>query len=206
VNWKRSLIAVFAAVPVIALLKSGMGRDPHQIPSPLPGKPAPNFSLPVFRVPDSSSGKTLEPGIQVGDTVRLASHKGEVVVVNFWASWCLACRDEHRVLSDVASTYAGTDVHFFGVLYQDIPDNGRRWIAEMGGQAYPALDDPRSLTAIDYGLYGVPETFFIGRDGRVAYKAVGPVTPELLRTQIERLRRNDSTFTPHDTAVGVRSQ
>ena len=148
-NWGRSIIGMCVAVPVVALLWSGMGRDPREIKSPLPGKAAPSFSLPVFRVPDSSSGKTPEPGLQVGDTVRLAQHNGEVVVLNFWASWCLACRDEHRVLSDVASSYAGTNVHFFGVLYQDLPDNGRRWIAEMGGQTYPALADPRSLAAID---------------------------------------------------------
>jgi len=206
VNWWRSLIAMVIAVPIVWLLASGMGRDPREIKSPLPGKPAPDFSLPVFRVPDSSSGTTVAPsgGLRVGDTVRLAQHKGEVVVLNFWASWCLACRDEHRVLSDVASAYAGTNVHFFGVLYQDIPENGRRWITGMGGQTYPSLEDPKSLTAIDYGLYGVPETFFIGRDGRVALKHVGPVTPELLRTQIERLR--GSTFSPGDTALGRRAQ
>jgi len=203
-NWGRSIVGMCVAVPVVVLLWSGMGRDPRKIESPLPGKVAPSFSLPVFRVPDSSSGRTPEPGLQVGDTVRLAQHKGEVVVLNFWASWCLACRDEHRVLSDVASGYTGTNVHFFGVLYQDLPDNGRRWITEMGGQTYPALEDPRSLTAIDYGLYGVPETFFIGRDGRVAYKHTGPVTPDLLRAQIERLR--GTSFSPGDTAIGTRSQ
>jgi len=204
VNWKRSLIAVFAAVPIVALLKSGIGRDPREIPSPLPGKPAPSFALPVFRVPDSSSGKALVSGLRVGDTVRLAEHRGDVVVVNFWASWCLACRDEHRVLSDVAASYAGTNVHFLGVLYQDIPENGRRWIEQMGGQTYPSLNDPDSRTAIDYGLYGVPETFFIDRSGRVAYKFVGPVTPDILRAQIERLR--GAVLSPGDTAVGVRSQ
>ena len=203
-NWKRSAIAICASAPIVALLWSGIGRDPRAIPSPLPGKPAPNFALPVFRVPDTSSGRALTPAIRVGDTVRLAEHRGDVVVVNFWASWCLACRDEHRVLSDVASAYAGTNVHFLGVLYQDIPENGRRWIEQMGGQTYPSLDDPGSRTAIDYGLYGVPETFFIDRTGRVAYKYVGPVTPDILRTQIERLRGAD--LSPGDTAVGVRSQ
>ena len=204
-NWKRSVIGVCVAVPIVWLLASGMGRDPRAIKSPLPGKPAPDFSLPVFRVPDSSSGSVaLARNLRVGDTVHLAGHKGEVVVVNFWASWCLACRDEHRVLSDVASSYAGTNVQFLGVLYQDIPDNGRRWIAEMGGQSYPALDDPGSRTAIDYGLYGVPETFFIDRTGRVAFKYVGPVTPELLRSEIEQLR--GSQLSPADTAIGTRSQ
>jgi cytochrome c biogenesis protein CcmG, thiol:disulfide interchange protein DsbE len=205
VNWKRSSIGLLAAVPIVALLWSGIGRDPRAIPSPLPGKPAPDFSLPVFRVPDSSSGSIVAArSLHVGDTVHLAGHRGDVVVVNFWASWCLACRDEHRVLSEVASSYAGTNVQFLGVLYQDIPDNGRRWIAEMGGQSYPALGDPGSRAAIDYGLYGVPETFFIDRTGRVAFKYVGPVTPELLRSQIERLR--GATFSPGDTAIGARSQ
>jgi cytochrome c biogenesis protein CcmG/thiol:disulfide interchange protein DsbE len=169
------------AIPIIALLGFGLTRDPREIPSPLPGRPAPAFALPVMR-----AGDVVRPP-QVGDTVRLGEHAGDVVVVNFWASWCLACRDEHRVLSEVAARYAGTDAHFYGVLYQDSPANGREWIAEMGGQSYPSLDDPRSRTAINFGLYGVPETFFIGRDGRVAFKQVGPVTEALLTSKVDSL-------------------
>ncbi|MFP5354071.1 MAG: redoxin domain-containing protein, partial [Gemmatimonadota bacterium] len=166
-NWKRASTASIVAVPIILLLAYAMTRDPKEIPSPLPGREAPPFSLAVF-----ASGQGAQERA-VGDSVRLADHKGEVVVLNFWASWCLACRDEHSTLSMVAEAYASKGVKFYGVLYNDVPSNGTRWIAEMGGQSYPSVNDPRTRTAIDYGLYGVPETFFIGRDGRVAYKHVG---------------------------------
>jgi cytochrome c biogenesis protein CcmG, thiol:disulfide interchange protein DsbE len=188
-NIRRVVIAVAGTIPLVALLAWGMGHDPRAIPSPLPGREAPEFALSVFRLPDSVTGPAnMRSGLQVGDTVRLAGHRDEVVVLNFWASWCLACRDEHTVLSEAASQYAAEPVRFYGVLYNDSPENGIRWIQGMGGQRYPALTDPGSRTAIDYGLYGVPETFFIGRDGRVAYKHVGPVTPAVLREHIDRLK------------------
>ncbi|MBK8061580.1 MAG: redoxin domain-containing protein [Gemmatimonadetes bacterium] len=180
-NWKRAASAAAVAVPIIALLGYGMTRDPKEIPSPLPGREAPTFSLAVFA---EGQGDQLRP---VGDTVSLADHSGEVVVLNFWASWCLACRDEHSTLSSVAEAYAGKGVKFYGVLYNDVPANGTRWISEMGGQSYPSLNDPRTRTAIDYGLYGVPETFFIARDGRVAYKHVGPVTAQVLAYKLDSL-------------------
>jgi Thiol-disulfide isomerase and thioredoxins len=106
----------------------------------------------------------------------LADLRGQVVVLNFWASWCGACREEHAVLSTTARLYTGRPVHFLGVLYNDSLAAGEAWIAEMGGQSYPSMQDPGARTAIDYGLYGVPETFFIDGDGRVAYKQLGPVT------------------------------
>lgn len=190
-NVGRAFVGALVAVPVIGLLYFGLGRDPRAIPSPLPGREAPAFSLEVIRVPKVGvDGPAVQGGsLAVGDTVRLAEKKGGVVVLNFWASWCLACRDEHAILSEVASEYSDADVHFYGVLYNDTPDNGRRWIEQMGGQRYPALDDPGSRTAIDYGLYGVPETFFISADGRVARKFVGPVTRQVLHEEIEKLRR-----------------
>ena len=179
-DWRRSTYGAAVAVPVIALLAFGMTRDPRDIPSPLPGRMAPDFTLASFADAGSASSH---------DSVHLASMKGDVVVVNVWASWCLACRDEHPVLREVGQRYAGTDVHFLGVLYNDNTDNGRRWISEMGGQSYPALADPGARTAIDYGVYGVPETFFVGRDGRVAYKHTGPITEAVLLAKIEQLRR-----------------
>lgn len=190
-NYARAAIGGVVAVPLILLLGYGMRHDPRAIPSPLPGRAAPDFALSVFRVPKVGvDGPAVQGGtLQVGDTVRLAEKKGGVVVLNFWASWCLACRDEHTALSEVASEYSDADVHFYGVLYNDNADNGRRWIEQMGGQRYPSLDDPGSRTAIDYGLYGVPETFFISPDGRVARKFVGPVTTQVLRDEIEKLRR-----------------
>lgn len=180
-NWKRAATASLVAIPIILLLGFGMTRDPKEIPSPLPGREAPQFSLAVFAAGEGAQHRA------VGDSVRLADHKGEVVVLNFWASWCLACRDEHGTLSQVAEAYASRGAKFYGVLYNDVPGNGTRWIAEMGGQSYPSLNDPRTRTAIDYGLYGVPETFFIGRDGRVAYKHVGPVTATVLASKLDSL-------------------
>ncbi|HSJ10986.1 MAG TPA: TlpA disulfide reductase family protein [Longimicrobiales bacterium] len=162
-NWRRSLIGVGVAVPIVALLAYGMTRDPNEMVSTLPGRQAPMFALPVM---DS------EPV----DTVHLSELRGDIVVVNFWASWCLECRVEHGDLSRAALEYGDKGVHFFGILYQDDPESGRRWINAQGGQPYPALVDGGSRTAILYGLYGVPETVIIGRDGKVVHKQIGPFT------------------------------
>jgi len=198
-NWKRASSAAFVSFPLIALLGYAMTRDPKSIPSPLPGRAAPPFSLAVFAAGEGSQRR------MPGDTVRLADHAGEVVVLNFWASWCLACRDEHEALSSVAEAYTGRGARFLGVLYNDVPANGSRWIAEMGGQSYPSVEDPRTRTAIDYGLYGVPETFFIGRDGRVAYKHIGPVSAGLLARKLDSLLALPAPAgTRGDTAMRVR--
>lgn len=182
-NWKRATIAILCVTPLVGLLAFGLRHDPKEIVSPLPGRPAPVFALQIFSPGDTSARGTAAPG----DSLRLDAMRGDVVVVNFWASWCLACRDEHRELSEVATRYAGKGVRFIGVLYNDQPANGIDWIREMGGQTYPALDDPRARTAIDYGVYGVPETFFISKDGRVARKFVGPVTVALLSHVVDSL-------------------
>ena len=167
-NWKRSVVAAGFAIPVIGLFVFGMHHDPKDIPSPLPGTVAPPFSLAVFAPGQAPLGRPI------GDTIRLADMRGQVVVLNFWASWCLSCRDEHPVLSEVARRYAGMPVHFVGSLYQDRASAGRDWIAELGGQSYPSVEDPQARTAIDYGLYGVPETFIVAADGRIARKITGP--------------------------------
>lgn len=180
-NWKRALIASIAAVPVIGLFAWALQKDPGYIPSPLPGKDGPAFSLAVFAPGQPPLTRAI------GDSVRLADMRGQVVVLNFWASWCLACRDEHAALSDVAKRYAGRPVHFLGVLYNDQPPAGTQWIAEMGGQSYPSVNDPNARTAIDYGLYGVPETFFLDAQGRVAYKHTGPVSDAVLMRLVDSL-------------------
>ena len=182
-NWKRATISTGLLLPVIGLLAFGMTRDPKAIDSPLPGKPAPEFSLPVFA---PGEGKLAMP---IGDTVRLAQHRGGIVVLNFWASWCLQCRDEHLDLSSTARAYYDRGVRFYGVLYNDRESLGLDWIKEMGGQAYPSLVDPRTRTAIDYGLYGVPETFLITGDGRVVYKHIGPISERFLSQKLDSLLR-----------------
>ena len=179
-SWKRALIAAAVVLPLLALLAFGMTRDPNEIPSPLPGRAAPEFRLMTMPLEEGDSAQPIE-------SVDLAGLRGHVVVLNFWASWCLACRDEHRPLSRVARFYQEEPVRFFGVVYNDSPQNARDWIAEMGGQAYPALIDPDARTAIDYGLYGVPETFIIGADGRVRHKIIGPASEQELKTQIDLL-------------------
>jgi cytochrome c biogenesis protein CcmG/thiol:disulfide interchange protein DsbE len=175
-NWKRATVGAGGALMVLALLAFGMTKDPGEIPSPLPGKAAPQFSLQV---------------LEQTDQVDLAALKGEVVVLNFWASWCLNCREEHSALSRIARLYEGKGVRFYGVIYNDSPDNAKRWIEEMGGQAYPALIDRNARTAIDYGLYGVPETFFISKNGRVAFKQIGPANEQVLIEWIDRLLKEN---------------
>ena len=193
-KWSLAAGAVTLAIPAIALLGFGMTRDPGAIDSPLPGNPAPAFVLPSFT---SGEPTPWHAGtIPQVDTVRLESYRGDVVVLNFWASWCLACRDEHRPLMEIGSRYVGTDVHFVGVLYNDRVANAVRWLDERGPLPYPSVSDVNARTAIDYGLYGVPETFFIGRDGRVAYKHIGPVTDSVLMTHIAALREKAARRTP----------
>ncbi|HUF50498.1 MAG TPA: redoxin domain-containing protein [Longimicrobiales bacterium] len=173
-NWRRAIAGMAVALPVVALLAYGMTRDPNAIPMTMPGKVAPVFALPVM--------DATPP-----DTVRLADHHGSVVVLNFWASWCLECRVEHGDLSQVAMMLAAKGVRFYGVLYKDEPSNARVWIREQGGQAYPTLLDPGSRVAVDYALYGVPETVIIDGDGTVVHKQIGPISAARLSEIIEPL-------------------
>jgi cytochrome c biogenesis protein CcmG/thiol:disulfide interchange protein DsbE len=181
-NLRRSAIGIGISLPIIGLLWFGLKRDPNAFPSTLAGRDAPDFALPVL-------GRDA-------DTVRLSALRGDVVVINFWASWCLACRDEHGDLSAAAAAYGPRGVHFFGVLFNDAPANGRAWIRDMGGQTYPALIDTGSRTAIDYGLTGVPETVVIGRDGRIIHKQIGPVSTATLASVLEPLLAASSHPTP----------
>ena len=181
-NWRRAAVATAAIIPVVALLAYGMTRDPKAIDSPLPGREAPGFALEVMPLQAPAGDSPMQP-----DTVRLTDRRGRIQVINYYASWCLACRDEHPVLTALAPAYRDRGVDFLGILYKDRPADMRRWIAEMGGQSYPALLDLSTRTAIDYGLYGVPETFFVGADGRVVKKHIGPVTREIVVATLDSL-------------------
>jgi cytochrome c biogenesis protein CcmG/thiol:disulfide interchange protein DsbE len=178
------------AVSFIGVLAFGFTRNPADLPSALLDLEAPDFELPVMP-PEEVPG--AEAQLAETPVIRLASLRGSPVILNFWASWCLSCRAEHPALSAAAVRYRDHGVRFFGVLYQDTPENGRRFIEEMGGQTYPSLLDPGSRTAIEYGVYGVPETFFIGRDGIIKHKHLGPVTPALLDARIGELLAAEET-------------
>jgi len=168
-------VLVGVVVAVITLLTSllafGLSRDPTVIRSPLVGRRAPDFTLPIL------DGR---------GTVRLPDLRGRVVVVNFWASWCAACREEHPNLLAAWDRYRDHGVVLLGIDYQDSRRAALAYMAELGGD-WPVLDDPGGRTAVAYGVYGVPETFFIGRDGVIAYKRVGASSYELLSDQITRL-------------------
>jgi cytochrome c biogenesis protein CcmG/thiol:disulfide interchange protein DsbE len=170
-NWTRSLVGVGIAVPIVMLLGYGLTRDPRQIDSPLPGRPAPDFSLP-----------TLQPG----DSIKLSELRGNVVVVNFWASWCIPCRDEHPVLLAASQVYEPKGVRFVGIAYNDKPEDSQRWLDELGS-AYPSLVDNGARTAIDYGVSGVPETFILDKQGVVAFKKFGPITSGEITQKLDSL-------------------
>jgi len=163
-------LAVAASVPALALLGFGLTRDPRMVPSVLVGKPAPAFAL-----------RTLG-----GDSVRLADLRGRVVLLNFWASWCTVCVAEHALLVEADQRWHDQGLRVVGVVYEDSAGSAADWMRGHGG-GWPVLLDPGSRTAIDYGLFGVPETFLIDRTGRIAYKQTGPVTAETLESWMPRL-------------------
>jgi cytochrome c biogenesis protein CcmG/thiol:disulfide interchange protein DsbE len=160
-----------AAVPVLVLLAYGFRVNPREIPSPLVGRPAPPFALTTF----------------AGQPVSLDALHSRVVVLNFWASWCYpACYDEAPALERNWRAYRERGVMVVGVDIQDTPDKARKFIADFN-LSFPNAADPGGKVSIDYGVYGVPETFFIDRRGRIRTKHVGAVTDEIFRAQVESL-------------------
>jgi cytochrome c biogenesis protein CcmG/thiol:disulfide interchange protein DsbE len=154
-----------------ALLSFGLSRDPTIITSPLIGKPAPDFAL-----------RTLDGG----ETVRLSDLRGQVVVVNFWKSTCAACFVEHPSLMAAWNRYRDQGVVVIGVDFEDTLA-GARGFAESQGGDWPLVVDGDGRTVLAYGVTGPPETFFIGRDGRIAYKQIGPVDYEMMSDRIGAL-------------------
>ncbi|OGA46628.1 MAG: thiol:disulfide interchange protein [Betaproteobacteria bacterium RIFCSPLOWO2_12_FULL_62_58] len=145
----------------------GLTLNPREIPSPLIGKPVPTFSLPPVK------GRTL--GLSSADL------KGEVSLVNVFASWCAACRAEHPLLMDLKERGV---VPIHGLNYKDKPEDAERWLNELGDSYTRTGADIDGRVGIDWGVYGVPETFVIDRDGRIAYKHIGQLTPQALRDKI----------------------
>jgi cytochrome c biogenesis protein CcmG, thiol:disulfide interchange protein DsbE len=168
-RWRWLLPA--AALPVLALLAYGFVLDPRNIPSPLVGRPAAAFTLTAFD----------------GSSVALEALRGKVVVVNFWASWCNpACYEEAPVLERAWRTYRDRGVVVLGVDMQDTPEAAREFIRRFE-LTFPNAPDHGGKLAVEYGVYGVPETFFVDRAGTIRGKHVGAVTDEVIRGALERL-------------------
>jgi cytochrome c biogenesis protein CcmG, thiol:disulfide interchange protein DsbE len=163
-------LAVF--VVLVGLLGAGLRLNPKDVPSPLVDKPAPAFSLPQLHDPQQS--------------LSLADMRGQVWLLNVWASWCVACRVEHPLLVEFART---ADVPLYGLNYKDQRDDAVRWLERFGNPYHASLSDTQGLVGIDYGVYGVPETFVIDRQGVIRHKQTGPLTPEVLAQTILPLVR-----------------
>jgi cytochrome c biogenesis protein CcmG, thiol:disulfide interchange protein DsbE len=164
-------IIPLAALPVLLLLGYGFRTDPREIPSPLIGKAAAPFTLKTFD----------------GEPISLEALRGKVLVVNFWASWCYpACYEEAPVLARAWDTFKGRDVIMLGIDIQDKEEAARKFLTQFN-YTFPNAPDPAGRVSVDYGVYGVPETFFIDRVGRVRWKHVGALTDEMLRQRVETL-------------------
>lgn len=165
-------LAIAGIAGLVLVLLLGFRRDPQDIRTGTVGKPAPAFDLPAL----DGSGR-----------VALSAYTGKVVVVNFWASWCIPCKEENPSLVDVWERYHGTDVVLIGILYQDSVDAARDYTARLGNRWASGIDaDGR--TALAYGVFGIPETFFIGPDGVIAGRHVGAIDAKTLAAGIEALR------------------
>lgn len=165
--------AVVVAVTLGAVLGSRLGEDPTLVDSPLIGTTAPGGELPY---------------LEGEGTLRLDDLRGQVVVVNFWASWCIPCRAEHGELVAASAAYSNAGVTFVGVNYQDQQASAVEFLDELGrGDSYRYVTDPGSHTALQFGVYGVPETFFINRSGTVAAKITGPSTFPLLVSALDEI-------------------
>lgn len=173
------LVFIVPAVGFVGLAIAfgvSLGRNPTVLPSALIGKPVPAFSLPPVK------------GTALG--LSSADLEGQVSLVNVFASWCVACREEHPLLMQLSARHV---VPIDGIDYKDKPDDAARWLAAMGNPYARTGADRDGRVAIDWGVYGVPETYVIDRNGRIAFKQIGPVTPAILDGTIlplvEKLRR-----------------
>jgi len=168
-NPRVLLVGLAVVVPLVAVLVANLGRKPHAIGSPLVGRAAPEF---VLRPLDG------------GEPVTLASLRGRPVVLNFWATWCVPWLEEHPLLVSAARGL-GERARFVGVIYEDGEEQVRGFLARQGS-AYSSLLDPGSRTAIAFGVFGVPETYFIDAEGRIAAKHIGPLDAPSLEAKLRQ--------------------
>lgn len=171
---RRSLL--FLAIVIVAMgaaivFSTGFGRDPTVVESVLLDEPAPRLA-----------GATLD-----GGTFDLAEHTGSVAVVNVWASWCGPCRREHPLLVQAAKRLEPLGVTFVGINTQDTNADAKRFLDELGGESYPSVTDPKGRLAVEWGTFGVPETFIVDRDGRLRAKRIGEIRPGWIEATVAPL-------------------
>jgi len=163
---KRFLIPLALFVVLAVFLGIGLNRDPREVPSPLVGKPAPAFTLPQLDSDTPFSPKDMA---------------GKVWLFNVWASWCVSCRQEHPILVDFAKTKLAP---LIGLDYKDKNDEARAWLKRFGNPYDFSVVDADGRVGIDYGVYGVPETYVIDKAGVIRFKQIGPVTAEVMQNKI----------------------
>jgi cytochrome c biogenesis protein CcmG, thiol:disulfide interchange protein DsbE len=163
----RFLLPLALFILLVGFLAVGLNRDPHEVPSPLVGKPAPAFKLPQLADPQ----KTFSP----------ADMKGKVWLLNVWASWCVSCRQEHPLLVELARAQAAP---LIGMDYKDQREDAQQTLRQAGNPYDLSAVDVDGRVGIDYGVYGVPETYVIDKEGVIRYKQIGPITPEGLEKKI----------------------
>jgi len=158
----RYLIPLVIFGVLVVFLAIGLGRDPHEVPSPLINKPAPSFKLAQLKDPSKS--------------FSAEEMRGRVWLLNVWASWCISCRDEHPLLIEYARTGA---VPIYGLNYKDRPEDALAWLQQLGDPYVLSVSDLDCRLGIDYGVYGAPETYLIDQQGVIRFKQIGPVTPDI---------------------------
>ncbi|MEY8689147.1 MAG: DsbE family thiol:disulfide interchange protein [Leptothrix sp. (in: b-proteobacteria)] len=169
--WKF-LVPLGLFLVLAVFLARGLRLDPREVPSPLIGKPAPTFEL-----------TRLDDAAQV---IRRDDMLGKVWMLNVWASWCVACREEHPLLVEFSRRKL---LPIYGLNYKDKRPDGLGWLNQFGNPYDASLFDDKGRVGIDFGVYGVPETFIIDKQGVIRFKQIGPVTPEVIRDKIEPLVR-----------------
>ncbi|MFN2577318.1 MAG: DsbE family thiol:disulfide interchange protein [Pyrinomonadaceae bacterium] len=165
-------LVLFLGLAFIFFVVLLRGRDPHELPSPLINKSAPDFQLQQLNEP--------------GKTISAKEMRGKVWLLNFWGTWCVACREEHPVLVKYSKTNA---VPIYGVDYKDDRAAALQMLAEDGNPYTLTLSDPEGRTSIDYGVYGAPESYLIDKSGVIRFKQIGPITDEVWNDKILPLAR-----------------
>ena len=160
----RYILPLFGFLVLVGFLAVGLKLDPKEIPSPLINKPAPAFSVPTL--------------FDAKQTIGTEQLKGQVWLLNVWASWCVACRQEHPLLNDLAGK---NTLPIIGLNYKDQRDDAINWLGELGNPYTINAHDLKGNVGIDFGVYGVPESFLIDKKGQIRYKQIGPFTPESIQ-------------------------